>query len=224
MDTNAAAWIVIGLTSAGAVIWLSGLAFLWRATRAIRERDQSAAMRFEVEESSSPGLLAGAAEVDGRPEDLSAKLAALLAREGQAPFGPVRVLSCDSRRLDFETTGSMGSGGGIDGKVRRGQFLFAPLGSRTRIEYAIEVPSGRVLLGIGWLFVALGLAALVVGCWLMFAFVVASPNPSARSQAFQMVQAVHLLWPPFLFATLARQPARMIEARVSALVHNLPYS
>lgn len=224
MDTNAAAWIVIGLTSLGALIWVAGLAFVWRATRAIRERDQSAATRFEVEEPSPAGRLAGEAEVDGRPEDLSTKLAALLAREGLAPFGPVRILSCDSRGLDFETTGSMGSGGGLDGKVRRGQFRFTPVGSRTRIEYAIEVPSGRVLLGIGWLFVALGLAALVGGCWLMFAFVVSSPNPNVRTQAFQMVQAVHLLWPPFLFATLARQPARMIEARVSALVHNLPYS
>ncbi len=224
MDTNAAAWIVIGLTSVGALIWLAGLAFLWRTTRDIRERDRSSAMRFEVEEPSGPGLLAGEAEVDGRPDDLSEKLAATLARDGLPPFGPVRILSCDSRRLDLETTGSVGSAGGIDGKVRRGQFRFTTVGSRTRIDYAIEVPSGRVLLGIGWLFVVLGLAALIGGCWLMFAFVVSSPNPSARSQAFQMFQAVHLLWPPFLFATLARQPARMIEARVSALVHNLPYS
>jgi hypothetical protein len=39
-----------------------------------------------------------------------------------------------------------------------------------------------------------------------------------------MVQVCHLLWPPFLFSTLSRQPARAIQARVSAMVHDLPYS
>jgi hypothetical protein len=54
--------------------------------------------------------------------------------------------------------------------------------------------------------------------------VIPSPNPSVRGQAIQMVQAVHLLWPPFLCAALARHPGRMIQARVSAMIHNLPYS
>ena len=85
-------------------------------------------------------------------------------------------------------------------------------------------PPGGVLIGFGWLFVVLGLAALVGGCWAMFAYVVPDPNPSVRGQAVQMVQIVHLLWPPFLFAALSRQPARWISARVDALVNNLPYS
>jgi hypothetical protein len=58
----------------------------------------------------------------------------------------------------------------------------------------------------------------------MFAYVVPSPNPGVRGQAVQMVQVCHLLWPPFLFTALSRQPARMIQARVSAMIHNLPYS
>jgi len=62
------------------------------------------------------------------------------------------------------------------------------------------------------------------GCWAMFTYVLPSPNPNVRGQAFQMAQVVHLLWPPFLFASLARQPARWITARVDALVNNLPYS
>jgi hypothetical protein len=110
------------------------------------------------------------------------------------------------------------------GSIRGGRFRFRPVGSRTRIEYAIEAPSGRVLIAIGWLFIVMGLAALAAGCWIMFAYVIPSANPGVRGQAVQMVQVCHLLWPPFLFAALSRQPARMIQARVSAMIHNLPYS
>jgi hypothetical protein len=58
----------------------------------------------------------------------------------------------------------------------------------------------------------------------MFSYVIPNPNPSVRGQAFQVVQVVHFLWPPFLFAALSRQPVRWISARVDALVTNLPYS
>ena len=35
---------------------------------------------------------------------------------------------------------------------------------------------------------------------------------------------VHFLWPPFLFAFLSRQPARVLRAQMDSLVHNLPYT
>ncbi len=146
-------------------------------------------------------------------------------RDGMPPFGPVKIVACDRRELVFETMQGSDGTGGDGGKVRHGRFRFTPAGSRTRIEYAIEIPSGRVMLALGWLFIVLGLAALVAGCWLMFTYVVPSPNPQVRGQAFQIFQAIHFLWPPFLFASLARQPARIDPRRgCSALVHNLPYS
>jgi hypothetical protein len=224
MDMYPGAWVVIGLASVGAVIWLAAIVVMARATRDIQARDQAAASRFDIEEPSAAGTLAGEAEVAGRPEDLSTRLAGLLARDGLPSSGPVKILSCDARELVFVSSGAAADSRYADTTVRRGRFRFTAVGSRTRIEYAIEIPSGRLMLGLGWLFVGLGLAALVAGCWLMFIFVVPNGNPTVRGQAFQMFQAIHFLWPPFLFASLARRPARMIEARVSALVHNLPYS
>jgi hypothetical protein len=44
-----------------------------------------------------------------------------------------------------------------------------------------------------------------------------------RVQAIQTLQMVHFLWPPFLFAYLARQPARVLRGQLDALVNNLPY-
>ena len=213
---------MIAITAVGAVVWLAGLAVMARATRELRARAQDAAARFDIEERSAAGTLVGEGEVDGRPEDLSEKLAGLLARDGMPPFGPVKIIACDRGELVFESAGL--NPGTAASSIRGGRFRFSPVGSRTRIEYAIEAPSGRVLLAIGWLFVVMGLAALFAGCWFMFAYVIPSPNPGVRGQAVQMVQVCHLLWPPFLFAALARQPARMIQARVSAMIHNLPYS
>ncbi len=222
METEPSTWIVIALTAVGAVAWLAGLAVMARATRELRARVQDASARFDIEERSAAGTLVGEGEVDGRPEGLSEKLAGLLARDGMPPFGPVKIVACDRGELVFESAGL--NPGMAAGNIRGGRFRFCPVGSRTRIEYAIEAPSGRVLIAIGWLFIVLGLAALVAGCWIMFAYVIPSPNPGVRGQAVQMVQVCHLLWPPFLFAALSRQPARMIQARVSAMIHNLPYS
>ena len=96
-------------------------------------------------------------------------------------------------------------------------------GNKTRIEYHIEAGSAHWLLTLGWLFVALGLAAILIGVGLEFAFVIPSPQPAIRAQAFQMFQAVHLVWPPFLFASLSRQPLKIIRSQFEALINNLPY-
>jgi hypothetical protein len=41
--------------------------------------------------------------------------------------------------------------------------------------------------------------------------------------ALQMMQAIHFVWPPFLFAQLSRQPVKAIRSQFEALVNNLPY-
>jgi hypothetical protein len=225
VDANLSQLIVIGITAVGAIAWLAGLAVMSRASRERRVRAEEAAARFEVEDAAAAGTVFGEAEVAGRPEELAEKLAGMLARDGMGPLGPVKIVACDRNELVFEPGGAgAGSPGPAPGGVYRGRFRFTPTGSRTRIEYAIQAPSGRVLIGLGWLFIALGLVALVGGCWAMFQYVLPNPNPSVRGQAIQMVQIVHLLWPPFLFAALSRQPARWVSARVDALVNNLPYS
>jgi hypothetical protein len=225
VDQNLGQIIVIGIAVVGVIAWLAGLSVMARAVRERRARAEQAATRFDVEEAAAGGTIVGEAEVDGRPEELSEKLARLLARDAVGPFGPVKIVGCDRNSLVFEAGGaSPGSGGYAPAGVYRGRFRFSPSGSKTRVEYAVEAPSRPVLIAFGWLFIALGLIALVGGCWAMFTYVLPNPNPSVRGQAIQMVQIVHFLWPPFLFAALSRQPARWISAHVDALVNNLPYS
>jgi hypothetical protein len=221
MDPEISKGVVIAFASIGAVAWLAGLSVLLRATRERRARAHESVDRFDVSRESAEGTIVGEAEVDGTSEELSVKLAKLLARDGLGPLGPVKIVSCDRRELVFEMLGPI-SGPSV---ARRGWFRLAPAaGKRTRIEYALETSSGRVLLALGWSILFLGLAALIAGVWLEFTYVVPSPDPNIRTQAVQMVQVVHLLWPPFLFAHVSRQPARMLRTQVESLVNNLPYA
>ena len=217
MDEETAKLAVIAITSVGALAWLAGLTVVLRASRERRESARRAAERFSVEGEVAPGTIVGEAEVEGQPEELSTKLAAQLAREGAGAFGPVKVVAMDHREVAFEPAGAPMNG------FRGGRVRLTPSGPRTRVEYALKTSRNGLLIG-GWIALALGLVALIVAPWLAFTYALPSPNPNVRAQAFQVVQMVHFLWPPFLFAALARQPGRMFRARMDALVHNLPYS
>jgi hypothetical protein len=224
MDSETAKLIVIVLAAVGVVAWLAGMSVMQRATREQRLRSEEAAERFETDRQAGEAMIVGMAEIEGQPETLTKRLTELLARDGLGPLGPVKILGCDRHEVTFETGGAWtGPSGFSTAPQRRGQIRLLPNGSRTRVEYAIEAPSGTWQLVFGWLFVVLGIAAIVIGVWLEFSYVVDSPNPGVRAQAVQMVQTVHFLWPPFLAAYLARQPNRMLRTRIETLIHNLPY-
>jgi len=82
---------------------------------------------------------------------------------------------------------------------------------------------GRGLLWWGASFQLLGLIALAVGFWLIRTYVVPDPDPAVRGQTVQMAQAVHFLWPPFLFGALYRRGYKALRTALDTLVHNLPY-
>jgi hypothetical protein len=217
MDPEIGKVVVIAITTVGAVAWLAGLFAMLRAERDWRESSSLASERFELEGDRSPGTIVGEAEVEGHPEELSAKLTGLLAREGMGPLGPVKILSSDRDEVAFEPAGPSPLG------FRGGRIRLTPAGSRTRIDYALRAGSRGYLIG-GWVALALGLAALVAAPTLAFTIVLPSPNPSIRGQCFHVFQMVHFLWPPFLFAHLSRQPARLFRGRIEGLIHNLPYT
>jgi hypothetical protein len=215
MDPETGQIVVIAITSVGVLAWLAGLTAVLRASRERQQSALRAAERFDIHEGAAPGTIVGEAEVEGQPEELSMKLAAQLARESIGPFGPVKIVARDRHEVAFEPAGKSQLG------FRGGRVRLEPAGSRTRIEYAIETSPGGILV-CGWIALALGLAALIVEPWIMFTYVI--PNQNLQGQEFQALQMVHFLWPPFLFAHVSRQPARMFRARMEALVHNLPYS
>jgi hypothetical protein len=221
MTPEIARTVAISITALGAVAWLAGLAFTVRIHRERHARAQEAADRFEVEPKAAAQITSGEAELEGRPDALAAKLTERLARDGLGPLGQVKIVSSNQNEVVFETAGSIGQG---PAGFRRGWARFAGSGSKTRVEYAIETKSGRVLLALALVMLGLGFVALAAGAAFVFAHVVPSPDPSVRIQSVQMVQVVHFLWPPFLFAQLARQPGRMVFKQIEALVHNLPYT
>jgi hypothetical protein len=223
MESEIAGSIVIAIATVLFLVWATAVRFMLRATRerqALVDDDASS-----MGTDSSPGTIVGKAEVPGTPEALANKLTERLARDGLGFLGPVKITGADRREVSFEAIGgTTGATASTPGGLRRGLVRFSGSGNKTRIEYHVEAASGRVLLTLGWISVALGLAAILVGLCLEFTFVIPSPQAATRAQAVQMIQAVHLVWPPFLFAQLSRQPIKLIRNQFEALINNLPYA
>lgn len=222
MEPEIASTILVAIATVLFMIWATAVRFMLRAMRERQAHSDDAAQAIGTE--NLPGTIAGSAEVPGQPEVLSARLVERLVQSGLGFLGPIKIQSADRREVYFEAAANTpGATGSLPGGIRRGVVRFSTAGNKTRIEYRVEAGSTRVLITLGWLFIALGLAALVAGLCLEFAFVVPSPQAAIRAQVFQMIQAVHLIWPPFLFAQLARQPVKLIRTQLDALINNLPY-
>jgi hypothetical protein len=223
MTTEAASVLLAVIIGVELGVWLIGLRFVL----ASRPRESTADMQLIVPEDGAdrwPGdWLLGDVEVEGEPQTLARKAASLLVKESGA-LGPVKVVECADDRVRFERVGW--SGGHWSQRIwfRRGEFRFAPLGrNRTRVEFAVERSAPRGLLLGAAIVQVVGLAALAAGSWLIYTFVVSSPEPAVRWQTLQMIQAVHFLWPPFLLAGLYRRARGEVRARFEALTNNLPY-
>ena len=227
MDISPPALVFAAIAAVAAAVWLWGLTYLL-ATARLGRADAPAAERFAAEEERpARDLLTGAAEVEGRADDLAAKATATLAQFGTA--GVLKILHRGDDRIVFEGLGRGNMGpaavGIAAGRFRRGEIRLTPLShDRTRVEYVVEVPNGRGLLWAGAIVQALGLVALIAGAWAIVTFVLPSHDPAVRWQAVQMVQVVHFLWPPFLCGALYRQLFHGNRNGFDALVHSLPYT
>jgi hypothetical protein len=224
MDPDMARVVLAGITTLGAIVWLIGLQFLIASARTERTGHQPAPGEADLSGGEPAGWLGGSAEVEGDARLLASRATTMLAKGNLATFGVVKILQKTDDSVLFERA-EEGMGNRPAGQwFRRGELHFLPLGSgRTRIEWAAEPARMGVLLGVGGVFQVLGLVALAVGCWALGTFVVPSPEPAVRWQTIQMVQAVHFLWPPFLFGALYRRARRAVAAQFDALVNNLPY-
>lgn len=211
--------ILYGLTAAAIVVWLCALQFMLHTTRR-RKTVLESEQEFQAMGATAPqNLLAGTTEVAGEPGELSAKAAANLAKLGMSILGPVKILEQTDDRVIFE-----GLQNAQQGKLfGRAELRFSPAPkNRTRIDYAVEVPSRSWLLVMGWVFIGLGLAAIITAFTLIQLFVV--DDPGVRWQTVQMVQCVHFLWPPFLFGGLYRRLRTHLQTTLDSMIHNLPYA
>src|SRR5262249_43073559 len=97
--------IVVAIATVGTIAWLAGLSGMARARRGRRARAQEAAARFDIEDAAAGRMIVGEADVQGRPDELSERLARLLARDGMGPLGPVKIVACGPTELAFEPAG-----------------------------------------------------------------------------------------------------------------------
>ncbi|MGE3174884.1 MAG: hypothetical protein AB7O97_19810 [Planctomycetota bacterium] len=201
MDIETARFWLRVVAAGACALWFAGFVFV-RLTR----RRLTATTRT------------GSVELDGDAAALQRRAAAALARDGGRSSALQRV------RVD---------GAGAGGEVRwSSSFPFAPhVGllqfdaagvGRSRASWAVRM-APQLLRGTR-LFTILN-AVLVAALYLLLDRLVApSENPAVRGQVLQMAQAIHVLWPPFLFAGLTRKVARDVDAEIERLVHNLPHA
>src|SRR5262245_54185437 len=143
MDSETAKLIVIVLAAVGVVAWLAGMSVMQRATRERRLRIEETDARFDTDRQAGTAMIVGSAEIEGQPDDFTNRPTEWLARDGLGPLGPVKILGRDHHEVTFETGGAWtGPSGYATAAQRRGQIRLLPNGSRTRVEYAIEAPSG----------------------------------------------------------------------------------
>lgn len=218
MDAETAQLVLIGITGLGAIFWVVALNFLSRCSR----RGQSTES-LAFGESWSTNHLIGGTEVDGQPRQLAARAAAVLVQGNQSFFGPVKIAEKTDDRIAFERLEGLANQS-AGHWFRRVELRFTPVSpARTRVEWLVEPANIRWLLQLGVFFQVAGLLALLIGCALIHTYVVSSPDPAVRWQTLQMLQAVHFLWPPFLFGSLYRKGMRAVPLQLEALANNLPY-
>jgi hypothetical protein len=225
MQPQAAQFVLYAITGVASIAWLAGALFVWRTARAV-SADETATPTDDWSEPPAPDERrhTGTVEVSGQPADLSRKAAGFVA---QGKLGvPVKIISQSDEELSFEPLPAAGRWT----LFRRATLQFVPFGEeRTEIHYEVvsDRNRGRWHLSAARVCVTLGLLSIGVGFWLADTYLVNAPNPAARAQVWQMVQVIHFLWPPFLFAGLYRLRNRITrhwsEHLLDGLVHNLPY-
>lgn len=223
MSFQTAEIVLYSIAAVELVVWVAAFEFLRHTTLSRRRRAVEMMDRFEVEDRPGGDLFGGEIEVKGEPAQLASKFASTIAKEGIGLFGPAKVLEVEDRRVAFESLGPLGNGAGAG--AMRGEVAFRPGKSGlSEAAYVVRVPSSGGLLAAAWTVQTIGLIVFVSAVVLLRIFLVDHPNPGVRAQVFQMIQMVHLLWPPFLLAGLARTRTKAAVARVDAMINNLPYA
>lgn len=215
MSEETAQLILAIITVIAFTAWVAGLQFLLRSARKPTDPDGPAMPEL-------PGnWLHTSAEVAGTPAELIEKATSLLVRDTTG-LGTLKILDRKADRVSFERVGPGMANQACPG-LQKGELRFTPAGNKTRIDVFLDVARLHGLLAIGFAISALGLIAIILGCYLIYTYVTTSPIPGIRWQTLQMLQCVHLLWPPFMLGALYRRFGREARSRFEALTHNLPY-
>lgn len=224
MSEETAGVVLAAITSVWAIVWLISLRLLIAAYRGGQAMRRPGAGEGEFPEEGREGWFTGSAAVEGEASVLATRAAAALASGNPLTFGPVKILEKSDDRVRFARVEVMSRGRPMGQWWRQGELRFTPLGSgRTRVDWAVQPANMHWWLRIGATFQAAGFIAIVGGCWAIYTFIVSSPIATQRWLTFQMVQGIHFLWPPILFAELYKMGSKAVAAQFEALANNLPY-
>ncbi len=188
-------WLHV-LTGIALVLWSAGAWFVRRTAAASREP------------------MRGEARVAMRPADVVRHVADRIVRATvESAFHRAKVDAVTDSDVRWHAAGARG---------HHGRVTAAADGNGSRVQW--ELTGESSLLRGARIVVWCGAAAIVALHYVVHEWVLPSEHPAIRGQVFQMAQAVHLLWPPFLLAGLARKLRRAAFDDVERTVHNAAFA
>ncbi len=197
MDPETAAFWLETIAAGAAAAWFAGAWFVHR-TRSLCAEPQGG----EIEVASSPDAI------------VQRTTQALADARAGSPFAGSVIEHAGGGEVRWRTD---------SGALRhRGVVRATGIAQQSRVVYGIEY-TGR-LLTFGTAFVAFGAVVVGVLFWLLREHVLTSPDANVRAQVIQMVQACHVLWPPFLFAGISRALRRTLANEVLRTLRNAPFA
>ncbi len=196
MDPSTASFWLDALAAGAGVLWLVGAWFVWRTQQRVAEP------------------LRGEVQVSAKASDVLARFTSHLAMSTtMQPFQRARIEAATTSEVRWHCAGAAG---------HRGTLQVATAGNAARVRF--EIAQASTLTRIAFALVVLG-AVVTAGLWsVLGTYVATSDDPAVRAQVVQMVQAIHVLWPPFLLAGLARMQRKRVAAEVHRVLHNLPFT
>lgn len=196
MDVATARFWLDTIAAILAVLWFAGAWFVMQTGNRLAEP------------------LTGTADVAQDPANVMQRFARLLV--GNRPGSPLQratIEAANDREVRWSTLGAFAHHGTARASGSR---------DRARVEWEI-VANRPALLWTARVVVAAG-AVVTVGLWYaLHEFAVPNTDDGFRAQVVQMVQAIHVLWPPFLLAGLARRFRREPAEEVRRAVQNAPF-
>jgi hypothetical protein len=211
MNAANAEMLLYAITAVAVVVWVEGLRFLVATVRKGKKGSEEFAKAYEP---APANIIYGSAEVQGSAAELLKKAAAVMAARS------IRICETTDETIVFETpTGLNAALPPLNGQMR----FIALSPQTTRVDYAVAKPYGHILLTLGFVFQAFGLAAIIAGFLLIYFLAVPNPNPGARWMTILMILVFNFLWPPFLHAGLYRRSISIVRAQLDTFIHNLPF-
>ncbi len=227
MSPDTADLVLYLITGVACVVWMIAFRCLWLLDHPKSSKVDDADDRYDVSQEAhsvatkedEPLVPASSAnlQVVGHFVELSLRLARQIAQKLPA----AQITSQSPQSIVLEP-------------IRFGQWIgfaridisLTPLGEeRTEISRSVWQQRSQAPKWAWWLS-GIGLVAIIAGFTLIKTLVVNHPSPAVRWQTVQMVQVVHLLWPPFLavaFAKAHKISGQTIAGLLDGMITNLPY-